>query len=155
MPTVVVRAEYPGVSRHTLFEQVADFSRYPQIADSVREVKVSRTGEGFVLSEWEVEFRRGLLRWTEHDEIDHERCVLSFEQIAGDLAAFTGVWSVAEIPGGASITFEAYFDLGMPTLADMLDPVAERALRSNTAELMAAFARAANTPEARPNSQPA
>ena len=45
--------------------------------------------------------------------------------------SFRGVWRVAATEAGTEIEFTAEFDLGMPTLADILDPVAESALRDN------------------------
>jgi hypothetical protein len=66
---------------------------------------------------------------------------MHFTQVEGDLASFEGEWAVVEEDDDAVvIRFQAEFDLGIPSLATMLDPVAERALRSNISELISAFA---------------
>ena len=85
-------------------------------------------------------FRNGILRWTEEDEIDARNATIAFNQISGDLAEFVGGWSVTPAGEGVAIRFTADFDLGIPSLAPMLDPVAEKAMRSNVHELIAAFA---------------
>lgn len=91
-------------------------------------------------SEWEVNFRNGILKWQEIDRIDPEARTMTFTQVEGDLAAFDGEWRVEEEDDAVVIRFRAEFDLGIPSLATMLDPVAERALRSNISELISAFA---------------
>lgn len=101
---------------------------------------MTRQEAGTVRSEWEVNFRNGILKWEEEDTVDRGARRIEFEQVAGDLAAFSGHWAVEEQDSGASICFRADFDLGIPSLASMLDPVAERALRANIAELISAFA---------------
>lgn len=65
---------------------------------------------------------------------------MHFTQVEGDLASFEGEWAVEETDDGVVIRFQADFDLGIPSLATMLNPVAERALRSNISELISAFA---------------
>ena len=47
------------------------------------------------------------------------------------------MWRVAATEEGTEIEFTAEFDLGMPTLADILDPVAESALRDNIILILA------------------
>ena len=91
-------------------------------------------------SDWEVNFRNGILKWQEIDRVDREARTMSFVQTEGDLAEFWGEWRVETDDGDTTIHFHAAFDLGIPSLATMLDPVAERALRSNISELISAFA---------------
>lgn len=92
-------------------------------------------------SDWEVNFRNGILKWQEIDRVDREARTMTFVQTEGDLAEFSGEWRVeADDDDATIIHFRAEFDLGIPSLATMLDPVAERALRSNISELITAFA---------------
>jgi carbon monoxide dehydrogenase subunit G len=91
-------------------------------------------------SDWEVNFRNGILKWQEIDRVDREARTMSFVQTEGDLASFSGEWRVEGDEDATTIHFRADFDLGIPSLATMLDPVAERALRSNISELITAFA---------------
>ncbi|HEX8067908.1 MAG TPA: SRPBCC family protein [Thermoleophilaceae bacterium] len=123
-----------------MFERIEDFESYPHITDAVRSVRVTRDGSDTLTSHWEVNFRNGILKWQEEDRVDRDARRIRFDQVAGDLAAFSGEWAVDERDGGAVVRFTGEFDLGIPSLAPMLDPVAERALGDNVAELIAAFA---------------
>jgi ribosome-associated toxin RatA of RatAB toxin-antitoxin module len=81
------------------------------------------------VSLWEVQYRNGLLKWSQHDHLDRGARVLTFTRRDGDPAALDGTWSVEPHGGGARVTFTCRFDLGIPTLSAMLDPLAGRILR--------------------------
>jgi ribosome-associated toxin RatA of RatAB toxin-antitoxin module len=121
----------------TAYARVSQFARYPDLTETVREVVVHQPGpDGSVVSEWTVRFRNGLLRWTERDVFDHDRMSVSFVQLTGDFETFEGTWLVERAGVGARVTFAAVFDLGIPTLAAILDPVAESTLRSNVLHIL-------------------
>ena len=146
MPRVDVHATVPGCDPDELFRHVERFEAYVDIAPNVLAVTVERPEEGRAISKWEVSFRGGILKWTEEDRIDHAARTILFDQTEGDLDEFRGEWEVVESAGGARIHFGTDFDLGIPTLAAMLDPAAIRTIRKNTRELIESFARAAGAP---------
>jgi ribosome-associated toxin RatA of RatAB toxin-antitoxin module len=136
MHTVEIIAHVSGGAPDAIFEVLSDFERYPDLTDAVREVRVERETPTRLWSSWEVNFRHGILKWSERDEIDAARRVIAFTQTEGDLAHFTGAWSVDAHPTGCMVHFVAEFDMGMPSLARMLDPIAESALRENIANIV-------------------
>lgn len=118
--TVRIAADDPCFA----LSRIADFERYPVLAADVRDVE-STPGE----SRWVVNFRRGLLRWTEHDTVDFGRSRIDFEQVSGDFAEFSGSWRVARGIGGCTVRFEAAWDFGIDSLAGIMDPIAERVIK--------------------------
>lgn len=131
-----------ATSADAAYERLGDFTIYPDVADAVMRVAVltpERAGAVRRLrSEWEVKLRAGVLRWVEEDEfVDSERAV-RFRQIEGDMAMLEGQWSI-EGSGEeeCELRFYAEFDLGLPGLAEFLEPVAARALEENIEELVA------------------
>jgi hypothetical protein len=134
--TVVVAGHVPSLTAPEVFDRLADFSAYPTYSEAVRSV-VTRHENGRFYSDWEVNFREGILRWSEEDLLDREQCVLGFEQTAGDIDDFRGEWSVHAQPGGALVRFTCSFDMGIPGLADILEPIAELALRDNAKSIIA------------------
>jgi ribosome-associated toxin RatA of RatAB toxin-antitoxin module len=117
----------------TVFADLADFPGYVHRAPSVRQVVM---GEGNATSSWEVSFRDGILRWVEADVFDPVARTIDFRQTEGDMELFEGSWLVEPAAQGACIVFTARFDLGVPGLATFLEPVAQRALEENIAELL-------------------
>jgi ribosome-associated toxin RatA of RatAB toxin-antitoxin module len=113
------------------FERVVDFERYPLFSDAVIDVAVRQESETRLTSDWKVHFRNGILCWSERDTIDPNGLKITFEQTEGDFHQFTGGWTVDRHSEGCVLQFMAEFDLGIPSLAYMLDPIAENALREN------------------------
>lgn len=112
------------------FRRLADFERYADYTATVRSVVVEdRAGRPH--STWRVDFRGGILCWTERDDIDPVGRVLAFEQVDGDLERFVGRWVIEPEGLGSRLTFSAELDLGIPSLAPIVDPVARQALDAN------------------------
>lgn len=137
MKTVSMRVRVPGTDPRRAYDQICDFARYPELTDAVEEVVVSPPdADGSVVSEWLVHFRTGMLKWTERDVFEPGRRVVSFVQLSGDFEVFEGQWRVEERDGGSEICLDASFDLGIPTLAELLDPVAEASFRANILRIL-------------------
>ncbi len=128
MPRVWMQARLAERDPESVLRLVTDFRRWPQASDSVRSVEVAPQPDGSEVSEWEVTFREGLLRWTERDWIDLAANRAVFELIEGDPYLFNGTWDVVPEEAGSTLTFDAEFDLGMPSLAHVLDPIAVEAV---------------------------
>jgi ribosome-associated toxin RatA of RatAB toxin-antitoxin module len=136
MPTVNLVLTATDVDAAEGYRRLSNFARYPELTDAVRSVEVDPPGpDGALRSRWTVLFRNGLLRWTESDILDPVARTITFRQLAGDFETFDGQWSVHEretgCDTGCDIVFDAHFDLGIPSLAAILDPVAESTLRAN------------------------
>ena len=132
MYSVLMKAHIPGRSCGEVFDTIADFARYPELVDAVREVDVlPPEPDGSVVSHWVVLFRKGLLRWSETDTFDRASGLLTFTQRDGDFDVFKGHWVVADTGEGTTVTFRASFDFGVPSMASIIDPVAGRVLLEN------------------------
>ncbi|GCB51454.1 SRPBCC family protein [Streptomyces sp. NL15-2K] len=137
MRHVVLHALAGGLEPADAYRRITDFRRYPELTDTVREVRVDDPlADGSLVSEWTVTFRGGLMRWRERDLFSPETLSLTFEQLSGDFQTFEGSWRCEPRDGGTLIVFTASFDLGIPTLAEILDPVAESTLRTNIARIL-------------------
>ncbi|PAZ09975.1 cyclase [Streptomyces sp. SA15] len=137
MRHVVLHALADGLAPADVYGRITDFRRYPELTDTVREVRVDAPlPDGSLVSEWTVTFRGGLMRWRERDTFSPETLSLTFEQLSGDFQTFEGSWRCEPRDGGTLVVFTASFDLGIPTLAEILDPVAESTLRTNIARIL-------------------
>jgi ribosome-associated toxin RatA of RatAB toxin-antitoxin module len=114
-----------------IYETLCDFERYPEHSPEVRSVLINSSGDGQMLSTWETNFRGGILRWMEKDYFDPAALTIVFEQVEGDIEHFSGRWSVEPQPEGGLVRFNASFDMGIPALSNIIDPIAEQALREN------------------------
>lgn len=100
----------------------------------VQEIRVEALDEDRQVSHWDVKFREGLLRWTQEDVFDDDARTMTFHQVTGDPKTFEGVWRVEELGDGCRVTFVCDFDIGIPSLAATIDPLARRILRETVAQ---------------------
>lgn len=132
-----VHAFVQDADRDEVFDRLADFDGYAALADVVRSVRVE-PGDP-VRSTWEVYFRNGILEWTEVDWLRRSEGRIDFEQSEGDFEDFSGHWQLSTVPGGVEVTFAVDFDFGMPSLASIIDPVAERVLTDTLESIIGAL----------------
>jgi ribosome-associated toxin RatA of RatAB toxin-antitoxin module len=136
MRQLTMRTAVPRDDVAEVYRLLSDFAGYPAHAASVRAVHVREGAEGEALSDWEVDFRGGVLRWTEQDHFFPKEARVTFRQTAGDLDVFTGIWEVQSGPDSCVVQFSSHFDLGIPTLEDVLEPIAEQALYENVESIL-------------------
>ncbi|WP_327405452.1 SRPBCC family protein [Streptomyces sp. NBC_01288] len=125
---VRIEAIVPDGDATHVFDRVQDYERYTDHTDTVRSVTVTPDGPDTVESAWEVHFRSGLLRWTERDVMDPVARRITFDQLTGDFASFAGTWDITQAGTDVSVLFTCEFDLGIPSLEPIINPVAMRAL---------------------------
>ncbi|MFC7448312.1 type II toxin-antitoxin system RatA family toxin [Rhodococcus daqingensis] len=145
MPNVLISRTITASTPEAVFAQLRDIEKLPQRSSMVRSVEMTTATDGSINSEWEVLFRGGIMRWTEADDFDDRHLRYGFRQLHGDLASFEGYWQVSG--AGNNVLVEVYteFDLGMPSLAEMLNPVAARALEDAMDELLTALTESRRT----------
>ncbi len=135
MRTLTLVADVPAPA-DAAYARLSDFSSYPRHSPAVRDVAVTDVESGIAISRWEVAFRNGVLRWTEQDVFDPALRRIAFTQLEGDIDVFRGSWQCAPAGDACRVTFSAELDLGIPTLADALEPIAVRALAENTVSIL-------------------
>ena len=136
MPTVTSSILVPDVELAEVWKVVCDFERYPAGMADVLEVKVLTRESNTWTSRWRVLLNGSEMTWDERDRFEpHTR--IQFEQTEGDLEVFRGEWTFLETQGGVEVGLTVEFDLGIPSLAPLLDPVGAQAIRANAAQMLA------------------
>ncbi|MCX4832026.1 SRPBCC family protein [Streptomyces sp. NBC_01016] len=136
MRSVDVTIGVPGIAAEAVYDRVAEFARYPELTPVVLSVTVHDLSETEETSAWEVYFRNGILRWTESDHFDRPTLTITFTQLDGDFEVFEGTWRIAAEGSEVRVAFRAAFDFGIPSLAGILEPVAERVFKETIAQVV-------------------
>jgi Polyketide cyclase / dehydrase and lipid transport len=136
MPAVRLTAVVDDVDPQAALLRVTDYRRWPAASDAVRSVSVEQTGACTSVSTWEVSFRGGLMRWTERDVLCADALEQRFSLIEGDPLDFAGAWTASARPGGCTLQLTGEFDLGMPSLRHVLDPIAIEALEDAITDVL-------------------
>jgi|SRR3954447_10873864 len=121
-----------------VWDAVVDVERYPDTMANVRWVEIREVESPELRrTAWSVTLKGSILEWEEREHLDHDRHVVEFHQLKGDMEVFTGSWVLEErAPDLTHVRLDTEFEIGIPLLADMLNPVAQRALRENSAEML-------------------
>ncbi|MEH0020548.1 MAG: SRPBCC family protein [Desulfobacter sp.] len=139
MPVVKTSMEITDIDIDVLWKNISAFDRYPNFMDDVLEVTCDSDENG-PTSAWTVMLNGSELSWIERDEF-HPPEKIVFEQIEGDVDVYKGTWEIDynEAERKAVVTLETEFDLGIPSLADMLNPMGIEAIKNNSAKMLSAI----------------
>lgn len=119
-----------------VWKVLLDCEAFPGYMPEVREIKILKEDGDWRWSRWAVLLKGSELEWDERERIDHDAHRIEFEQVEGDLAYFTGYWQVSTSPEGTVVELSVEFDIGIPLMAEMLNPVAARALEDNSRAIL-------------------
>lgn len=136
MPTVISKRTTTEPAQR-VWEALLDCEAFPSYMDEVVDVTIVEQDGDHRVSRWSVLLKGSELQWEETETIDHTRRRIEFEQTEGDLAYFTGHWEVSEDGAQTTVELHVEFDIGIPLMADMLNPVAARALEDNSQQILA------------------
>lgn len=132
---------------HTVWQAVNSIEDYPEFMDNVRAVQVKASAEGERVSFWSVLLKGSVLEWTEREWVDHAHHRITFEQVDGDLDKFAGYWKLREQePGTVAVQLSVDFEIGIPLLSEMLNPVASRAIADNSVQMLREIERRVASP---------
>ena len=147
MPLVEVTEIIPAPVE-PLWDVIADVEAYPRLMSHVRSLKIVEEGEGYRITDWEIDCKGFIMRWTEREESDRAKLRVDYRQIRGDMEVFEGFWQLRDLGGGRSeVTLSVHFEIGVPMLAEMLNPVAERAIRENSRKMLESIAAGITAPQ--------
>jgi ribosome-associated toxin RatA of RatAB toxin-antitoxin module len=124
-----------GAAPDDVFAAVTDVEAFPAFCSDVQQVRVD-VADGVRRSAWKVHFRGGTLEWLEHDELDPAARTMTFRRIDGDFKEFHGSWHVEDRGPHCAVDFNVSFDLGIPGLRAVLEPIAAKSLRGNLSAVL-------------------
>jgi uncharacterized membrane protein len=140
MPIVEVERSFGHAAVDHIWALLKEFHRYPDFAEHVVSVSIVKNEHNYKESDWIVLLNGNQLSWSERDYIDEGNRRISFEQISGDIAVWRGTLSLTNGPD-CRATYVIEFDLGIPALADLLNPLGVRAVKTNCEQFLDAVAR--------------
>jgi ribosome-associated toxin RatA of RatAB toxin-antitoxin module len=140
MPLVEV-AETIAAPVQRVWEVVNDVESYPRLMEHVLSLRVVERGENYRLLEWKVELKGCLMRWIEREDLQPDRYRIEYRQLEGELAEFEGFWQLEPLTDSTTlVALSVRFEIGIPMLSEMLNPVAERAIRDNSRAMLLSLA---------------
>jgi ribosome-associated toxin RatA of RatAB toxin-antitoxin module len=140
MPLVQSRVVIEDVSIDTVWEVMRDFEAFPRLMPDVLDVKCFGHAGETLKSAWRVLLNGSELTWVEWDQfVDRQEII--FHQIEGDLEIWEGCWRLRAEQRAVVVDLTVSFDLGIPSLAHILDPIGIRAITANSRQMLEAINR--------------
>ncbi|MGH4006823.1 MAG: type II toxin-antitoxin system RatA family toxin [Pseudonocardiaceae bacterium] len=137
MRTIRFRVAVSAADTVAAVDRVTDFARYPELSPDVHSVAVHpATPDGRTHSTWAMNFRRGVMRWTEWEHTDRDSGRVDFTQTDGDFDEFRGHWQLCPTPGGTQVLLVVHYDFGIESLAGIMDPIAERVIKRSALRVL-------------------
>ena len=139
MPIVNVQVDL-NVPIDKVWQKLVLLENYPKFMDPVKSITVLKNDGDYAEVEWEVLLKGSILKWVEKEIKKPSEYLIEFSQISGDLEKFDGYWSLEPL-NSTQTRARLYtdFEIGIPMLKDMLDPVAEKALMENSRKMLLSF----------------
>ncbi|WUI01732.1 SRPBCC family protein [Spirillospora sp. NBC_00431] len=145
MPKVQVELSIDA-DADVVWQAVHAVEAYPRYMESVRSVEIVADDGTSRTTAWSVLLKGSILEWSEAERVDDRLRRIEFNQLDGDLDRFDGHWQVTpEGDGRTRVELDIAFEIGIPLLAQMLDPVAVRAIRDNSVQMLRGLERRAVT----------
>lgn len=139
MPSVTVAQEIACEDVKALYELICDMERFPSFMPDLVSVTCLEREENRTLTDWEAKVDGLTLRWKEEDIFDDTGLRIAYRQTAGDLQRFEGAWQIVPRCGGARVELTASFDLGIPMLAPLVEPLLTRRIEENCRGMLCAI----------------
>lgn len=138
MPGVTVSQEIACKDTKAIYALLQDMERFPSFMPDLVSVRALERGENRTVTAWEAKVDGLTLRWQEEDLFDEARLHISYRQTEGDLKRFEGAWQIVPIEGGARVELTADFDLGIPMIAPLVEPLLTRRIEENCRGMLCA-----------------
>lgn len=137
MPHVAVAWEIDA-PRRAVWDAIVDVESYPDCMETVRRTSIVRQqGDDERTVFFSVLLKGAILEWEERERLDEAAGTVRFEQESGDLSELDGSWTIAgSDEGPVRVVLDVRFDIGIPQIAMVLNPVAARALEENSRHML-------------------
>jgi ribosome-associated toxin RatA of RatAB toxin-antitoxin module len=135
----------------TVYELAKEQERFPEFMPDVDTVVVLERHPDRVITRWKTLVEDAPIEWTEEDRFDDVALRIDYALIEGDLDTFEGAWTFAERDGVTRVVLGVEYDFGVPTLAELIGPTLEKKVRENSAMMLAALKREAESRTAPPS----
>ncbi|KAB2954611.1 cyclase [Heliorestis acidaminivorans] len=142
MPHVEVSQWVQGAPEE-VYALASQMENYPEFMKDVRSVKILDRGDAYTITEWITEVDGRVIRWQERDDFYPQEGLIRYHQLSGDLKKFEGYWQIEEKnlneKKGSQITLTVEFDLGIPMLSSLLNPLLKQKVRANSEAMLEAI----------------
>jgi ribosome-associated toxin RatA of RatAB toxin-antitoxin module len=126
-----------SASTEESYRLVVDVERFPEFMDNVTSVEILSEDASEKVVAWKMMIDDAPLEWVEEVHYDADRLRVRFRAIDGVFERFDGHWQVFPEPSGSRVELELEFEIGLPEVEEVINPVLTTRLTANIEAMMA------------------
>ncbi|MFZ5626088.1 MAG: type II toxin-antitoxin system RatA family toxin [Bacillota bacterium] len=139
MPKIRV-SKWVAAPKAVVFPLAAAMEDYPKFMRNVKEVRIINREHNYAISAWKTEVDGRMFCWLEEDRFYPEQGQIDYKLISGDLKKFEGSWVIEDKDGGSLVSLTVDFELGVPALAPLLNPILSKKTKENCLAMLEGIA---------------
>lgn len=136
-----------SAAREIIYPILKDMEKYPEFMKDLVSVRVLSRDNNTTITHWISNVDGRIIEWKEQDVFDDENMHIAYCQLEGDLKKMQGEWILQPFPEGTEIKLTVDFDLGIPMLSGLLNPILKSKVRSNGNNMLEAIRERLGKPE--------
>lgn len=109
---IEIAAVHPWLTADEAYEVLREFERHVRPGGAIGRVGMELEADGGWVSSWSMELQCGVVRWSQHRELDDVNRRALLRRRDGDPVEVEWEWRVEEDLCGCEISFECEVDLG-------------------------------------------
>ena len=136
-----------SAAREIIYPILKDMEKYPEFMKDLVSVRVLSRDNNTTITHWISNVDGRIIEWKEQDVFDDENMHIAYCQLEGDLKKMQGEWILQPFTEGTEIKLTVDFDLGIPMLSGLLNPILKSKVRSNGNNMLEAIRERLGKPE--------
>ena len=136
-----------SAAREIIYPILKDMEKYPEFMKDLVSVRVLSRDNNTTITHWISNVDGRIIEWKEQDVFDDENMHIAYCQLEGDLKKMQGEWILQPFPEGTEIKLTVDFDLGIPMLSGLMNPILKSKVRSNGNNMLEAIRERLGKPE--------
>jgi len=138
MPSIE-RSIFIPVDLKTVYELAKDLPAFVDYLPAVRSITVVERGNNYLVTDWDLDVAGRSYRWRERDEFHDYARAIRYRLVVGDLSRYEGEWRFDQAGDGVQVRLFVDFEVGVPMLGALLDPMFARGVEENKEQLLRAL----------------
>lgn len=123
-----------------LWGKLIAFEDFSDLVKTIESVKISKNPDGTCTSDWVALLDDCRIEWTESDVFNEEIYTIDFRQTVGDFREMWGRWKLTPLRSDETqIELVIEFDIGIESLAPLLNPLVESAIVEHSELIIDSF----------------
>ena len=115
-----------------VYEFAKNQEKFPEHMRDVESIKVLKKEAHKALTQWVTNVDGTPIIWTEEDQFDDEKRLITYKLVEGDLDKFEGFWTFEPKLGGTEVLLGVDFDFGIPHLEELIGPTLKTKVKENS-----------------------